>query len=103
MSDKACFIWTYARTIFIVTSFLIVYDVSPSWLFGENADWFKLTNMALFALTNGYIGTLLAVKAPARAPDESKETIGIFVGVFLTLGIVIGSIFSIIIGKIIPQ
>jgi len=54
-----------------VTSFLIVYNVAPDWLFG--GDWFKLVNMALLALTNGYVGTLLAVKGPDRAPDDSKE------------------------------
>ncbi len=103
LGDNATFFWTYLRTVFIVTSILIVYNVSPSWLFGVDADWFKITNMSLLALTNGYFGTLLAIKSPSRAPDDSKEQVGIFVGIFLTLGIVMGSIISIFLGDIIPK
>lgn len=103
IGDNWTFIGTYARVIFVVSSLLIVYDVSPTWLFGSGADWFKIFNMATCALTNGYYSTLLAIKSPSRAPDDSKEQIGIFVGIFLTLGIVIGSIISIFLGDIIPK
>lgn len=86
-----------------MTSFLIVYDVPPSWLFGVDSDWFKIVNMALFGFTNGGLGTLLAVQATQRAPDDSKEQVGIFVGVFLTLGIVLGTIVSLGIGQFLPS
>lgn len=103
ISDKAVIILTYGRVIFVVTSLLIVYDVSPSWLFGKDADWFKLVNMALFALSNGYCSTQCAIKAPSRAPDDSKESVGTFIGVFITTGIVIGSIITIFVGYALPQ
>lgn len=57
LSDKAVLILTYGRALFIATSLLIAWDVPPSWLFGVNADWFKLINMFLFAFTNGYCST----------------------------------------------
>lgn len=56
-----------------MTSFLIAYNVPPSGLFGDDADWFKILNMTLFGFSNGFLGTLLAVMAPSRAPDDSKE------------------------------
>ena len=61
------------RGLFIVTAFLIVYDVGPIWLFGDNADWFKILNMLLFGFSNGYLATQAATKAPNIAPDECKE------------------------------
>lgn len=73
LGPKLTIILSYSRVIFVVTSFLIVYDVPPSWLFGVDADWFKIVNMSLFGFSNGYLGTLLAVMAPSRAPEDSKE------------------------------
>lgn len=95
MKDKPVLILTYARVIFIATSFIIDYDVGPSWLTGSSGDWFKLLNMALFAFSNGYLSTQCAVKSPSRAPDDSKEAVGTFVGVFITVGIVLGSIVAV--------
>ena len=103
LSDRAIFIVTYSRIIFMVTGLLIAYNVAPSWLFGADADWFKIINMALFALSNGYCSTQCAIKAPSRAPDDSKESVGTFIGVFITLGIVMGSIIAIGMGKAIPD
>lgn len=50
------------RTIFVVTFLLVSFDVAPAWLFP--ADWFIIVNLVLFSITNGYVGTLCAVKAP---------------------------------------
>ncbi len=57
MSDTAVLIFSYTRVIFIATAFLVSYNVGPSWLTGDNADWFKLINMFLFAFTNGFVST----------------------------------------------
>ncbi len=91
-SDRLALILSYSRIIFIATTFLIDYEVGPSWLTG--GDWFKLLNMALFAFTNGFVSTLCAIKSPSRAPEDSKEVVGTFVGVFITLGIVTGSLMA---------
>ena len=58
MNDRLVLILLYSRAIFIVTFILSVSkDVGPSWLFGENSDWFKVLNMVIFSFSNGYIAT----------------------------------------------
>lgn len=57
MADKPVLILTYARVIFIASTFLIDYEVGPSWLVGPSGDWFKLLNIILFAFTNGFCST----------------------------------------------
>ncbi len=74
---------------------MIAFNTGPSWLTGDQGDWFKLLNMALFAFTNGFCSTLCAIKSPSKAPDDSKETVGTFVAIGITSGIVIGSALAI--------
>ena len=50
------------RSIFALTTTLIALAESPAWLF--QSDAFKIINMALFAISNGYISTQCAIKAP---------------------------------------
>ena len=95
-------ILSYSRVVFLVTFMLIAFDVAPSWLFGVDADWFKMVNMILFSFTNGYASTLCAVKAPSLAHSDMKESVGMFISIFLTLGILLGSVIAIGIGKIVP-
>ena len=103
ISDKALYVLTYARVIFIATSFLNDYSVKPEWLFGASADWFKIVNIVVFAFTNGYCASLCAIKAPSRAPEDSKEVIGTFVGMFITVGIVLGSLGALSISPLVKQ
>ena len=63
LSNGGIKIVTLSRTIFIATSYLIAFK-----LWGLNTDWFVLVNMALFSWSNGYAGTLCAVKAPGTVP-----------------------------------
>ena len=77
------------RTIFILTFLLVAFEVSPAGLF--QADWFKILNYALFSYTNGYTSTLCAVKAPQTVSGEQKGQVGAFVGVTISLGILLGS------------
>ena len=51
-----------SRSIFALTTTLIALAESPAWLF--QSDAFKIINMALFAISNGYISTQCAIKAP---------------------------------------
>lgn len=57
LPDKLVLLLTYLRAIFIATFLLIAFNVSPSWLFGDNADWFKIINMIVFSLSNGFLST----------------------------------------------
>ena len=80
------------RTIFVVTFLLVAFQVQPAWLF--QTDWFKITNYAIFSFTNGYTGTLCAVKAPQTVEGEQKGQVGAFVGVTISIGILVGSLLA---------
>ena len=92
LSDKAILALTYLRVVFIATSYLIDYEVGPTWFM--RSDWFKLINMALFAFTNGYCSTQCAVKSVVRAPEHLKEVVGTYIGISITIGIVGGSLIA---------
>lgn len=62
--DLVVIVMTYCRSIFIATFVLTALNKPPFWLFGKGADWFKMLNMILFALTNGYCSTVCAVRGP---------------------------------------
>jgi hypothetical protein len=94
VSDRTVKILSYSRVIFILTFFLIAYDVNPQWLFGVNADWFKILNMLLFAFTNGFASTQCAVKSPSKVHEDSKEQVGTLVGIFISVGILTGSLIA---------
>jgi len=47
--------------------------------------------MASFALTNGYISTLCAVKAPSTVVFSMRPQVGAVIGTTITLGIIAGS------------
>ena len=57
LPDNVVLVISYSRVIFIATFVLIAFNSSPIWLFGAQADWFKILNMILFAFTNGYCST----------------------------------------------
>ena len=56
-SERIISIGSFARVFFILFSILIVYNDSTS-------DLFKVSNLALFAFSNGYISTQCCIKAP---------------------------------------
>mmetsp|Transcript_16703 Transcript_16703/g.22533 ORF Transcript_16703/g.22533 Transcript_16703/m.22533 type:complete len:106 (-) Transcript_16703:46-363(-) len=77
------------RTIFLATFLLTTYDVS---FFAS--DWFITINMILFSISNGYVSTLCAVKAPQTVEGEAKAQVGGFIGITISTGILLGSILS---------
>ena len=56
--------------------------------------WFALVNMAVFAVTHGYVVSNLMICAPEKAQDNEKETAGFIMSLPLTVGIVSGSLFA---------
>ena len=60
-SGKTVKILSALRFIATITFLLTAFEIGPSWLFWS--DWFKLLNMAMFALSNGYCATLSGLKA----------------------------------------
>ena len=79
-----------ARSLFFVTFCLTSFDVSP--VFGY--DWFIILNLVLFSISNGYVSTLCAVKAPMTVEGEAKGQVGGFVGITISTGIVLGSMLA---------
>ena len=78
------------RTLFVLTFLAIALDWSPSFIFGS--DWFKITNLVLFAYTNGYVSTLCGVKAPGTAKDDNhRASIGGCVGLCIQIGVLTGT------------
>ena len=55
ITGKAVMIGSYMRTIFVASCIMIALKSEPQFLFDH--DWFKILNMMLFGITNGYIGT----------------------------------------------
>lgn len=92
LSPNTLFTLTVFRLIFIPTSVLIQLGSEPHWIF--QADWFKILNMATFALTNGYNSTLAMIYGPSFASDADKEKAGILMSFHLVGGIFAGSLIA---------
>jgi len=86
------------RTVFVFTTIMIViYDSEPTYFFEQ--DWFKIINLILFALSNGYISTQLCIWAPQFVKEDQREQVGFLNGTFIGSGILMGSIITIPIGS----
>ena len=84
----AIHIGVVARLFFWAFMLLVDFEVPPTWLFG--ADWFKMLNLAMFAFTNGYFGTLCAVKAPMTMKESRRPQVGAYISACINLGILLG-------------
>ena len=92
LSNRTIKILSIMRTLFLVTCLLVAFDVAPAALF--SSDWFIILNLILFSITNGYVSTLCAVKAPMTVEGEAKGQVGGFIGITISTGIVIGSLLA---------
>lgn len=92
LSNFSIKLWSGIRTLFLVFFLLISFDVPPPGLFSSN--WFIILHLVLFSITNGYVSTLCAVKAPQTVEGDAKGQVGGFVGITISTGIVIGSILA---------
>lgn len=62
LSPRTTIILSLLRTVFIFTTLATAVELSPGWLFCS--DWFRLINLILFSLTNGYVSTMCIIIAP---------------------------------------
>ena len=94
---------SFLRSIFVILVILIALDGGDSkqWFF--EADWFKITNLVLFSISNGYISTQCTIWAPQFVEEEQREQVGFLNGSFIGLGILIGSIIAIPAGAPLPN
>lgn len=98
LSIRTVNITSAMRVLFIATFLFTDFEVAPKWLW--NTDWFKILNLFLFAFTNGYIGTLCAVKAPGTVKESRRAIVGMYIGTFISIGIVLGAFLQIGMGPI---
>lgn len=99
LSNNSVILWSMVRIIFVGTFMLTAFQVSVPF----NSDWFKILNMALFAISNGYLSTLCAIKAPQTVEGERKGQVGAFIGITISTGIMLGSILAYAMGAIIAN
>jgi hypothetical protein len=67
--EKVVF-WSYFRVLFIATFLLTDFKAAPRWLW--DTDWFKILNLVAFAMSNGYLATLCAIKAPGTVKEHRR-------------------------------
>lgn len=91
-TPRTVIILTVLRLVFIFTFIGIGKEWGPAFLF--SSDWFKIVNMMVFALTNGYNSTLLMIYGPSIVRDEHKERAGMTMSFHLVGGIFAGSLIA---------
>ena len=89
---KTVIFFTLSRLIFVATSVLIQLQESPGWLF--RSDWFRLVNMFLFSVTNGYNITIVLVYAPQQVDIANKERVGLLANFHAASGWWIGAMLA---------
>ena len=92
LSNSTIKLMSGLRTLFLALFLLTSFDVTGFF----ESDWFTTINLLLFSISNGYVSTLCAVKAPQTVEGEAKGQVGGFVGITISSGIVIGSILAFI-------
>lgn len=97
ISATMVYILSLARFVFICTTILIATKEDGNSFI--ETDTFKMINVLIFSFSNGFVSTLCAIKAPQFVDETQKEQVGIFVGLFIILGITVGSIIAIPIGN----
>lgn len=60
-------------------------------------DVYPVVFICLLGLSNGYLGTLPMIYGPKVVPRELAEATGVVMSFFLTLGLAVGSAFSVLI------
>eukprot|EP00005_Dracoamoeba_jomungandri_P001169 CAMPEP_0174259476 /NCGR_PEP_ID=MMETSP0439-20130205/8294_1 /TAXON_ID=0 /ORGANISM="Stereomyxa ramosa, Strain Chinc5" /LENGTH=440 /DNA_ID=CAMNT_0015343373 /DNA_START=155 /DNA_END=1477 /DNA_ORIENTATION=- len=89
-SRKFLWIPTFARFLFFA---LFIFCIDPLYY---NSDGWYFFFMAVFAVSNGYLGTLAMMYGPTGALDHEKEVAGIAMSFFLNFGIFCAAHFALV-------
>jgi len=89
-SQRTLWIPTASRSIFFILFFLCI--KLPVF----SNDYLAYILMALFALSNGYFGTLAMMFGPLNVAPHEKESAGIMMTFFLNAGIFSGALFALL-------
>ena len=74
VSTRTTIILSVIRVIFFATFFPIAFSCAPKQLFG--ADWFKMLNIFLFGLSNGYCACMAAMLVPGTVQEHLRQECG---------------------------
>lgn len=90
---------SYARIGLVVLTILLTQKDTDKTTVFEN-DPFRVLNLIVFSITNGYISTQCCMKAPGFVPKDQQQQIGLLNGLSIQTGILIGAIFAVPIGSV---
>ena len=93
MTPRTATILALCRTVFIFTTIAAARQAPPSFL--AQADWFRVANVVLFSLSNGFVATQCMMLAPKMVSGDQRKHVGLYGSLFLSLGITIGSVLMI--------
>ncbi|KAL6046313.1 Equilibrative nucleoside transporter 1 [Balamuthia mandrillaris] len=90
LSKRTLWLPVALRAVFYV---LFILCIKPYVL---RSDGWSMTLMALFALSNGYLGTLGMMFGPTSAAPHEKQVAGIVMSFFLNFGIFLATHFALV-------
>lgn len=91
-SRRTNWVVSILRFLFGVTFYMVAENCYPHWLFG--ALWFKILNMFLFSLSNGYCGTVIIIQSTENLPEKLRERGGYIIATSLMFGIFCGTLVA---------
>lgn len=91
-SHKSIWILSFLRLVFGFTFYMVADKQSPEWLFGS--IWFKMLNMLLFSLSNGYNSTVIIIQSTEKLPERERERAGYIIATALMVGIFSGTVVA---------
>jgi equilibrative nucleoside transporter 1/2/3 len=92
ISHSNIWVLSFFRLIFGVTFYMIACNMSPQWLFGSL--WFKLLNMFLFSLSDGYCSTVILIQSASKLPERMRERAGYVIITTMMIGIFNGALLG---------
>ena len=99
-SNCVIYLLGFLRLVFIATTVYIPLAERQGDTSFITSDGFKLANLFLFSISNGFVSTVLAIKAPGFVPPKQREQLGTSIGLFLIIGIASGSLIAIPLGQV---
>jgi hypothetical protein len=91
-SRRTNWVISILRFLFGVTFYMVAKNCYPHWLFG--ALWFKILNMFLFSLSNGYCATVIIIQSTENLPEKLRERGGYIIATSLMFGLFCGTLVA---------
>lgn len=93
-NTKLMHVLGFARLIFVVISILIM-------LWQIHSPLIQISNLILFAFSNGYLSSIFFCFAPAVVDDSEQDQLGNLMVIMITLGVSVGGLIQIPLAKLV--